>query len=249
MMSSGSALSANAVKPRKSQNTTVMSRRWLSNSFSSDTTSLAICGDRKPLSRFIRSSSATWSLTRCSSVWFQVGEILRLRLNLVVQFLDAQHRAHAGNQGRLIDRLGQIFVGAGVEPGDHVLRGRARGAQYDRDERHRRILFQPPADLEAVELRHFHVEQDEIGNDAASRWPMPLRRRPPEAIRSRAFPSRVTRMSRLVSLSSTTRMRAGLLMRTGGVSRTRCSAQRCTADPGSLQTLRLRRSRFCSAPP
>src|ERR1700761_7133113 len=33
-----------------------------------------------------------------------------------------------------------------------------------------------------------------------------------------------------------------------GVSRMRCSAQRCTADPGSLQTPRVLRSRVCSAP-
>ena len=35
MTSSGSAVSANAVKPRKSQNTTTMSRRWVSRMFSS----------------------------------------------------------------------------------------------------------------------------------------------------------------------------------------------------------------------
>jgi hypothetical protein len=34
----------------------------------------------------------------------------------------------------------------------------------------------------------------------------------------------------------------------GVVSRMRCSAKRCTADPGSFQTQRLLRSRVCSAP-
>ena len=50
-----------------------------------------------------------------------VRQIRRLRLNLVVQRLDPQHRAHARHQSGLIDRLGQIFIGARVEPGNDVL--------------------------------------------------------------------------------------------------------------------------------
>jgi hypothetical protein len=49
------------------------------------------------------------------------GKIPRQDLDLVVELLDAQHRAHAGDQRRLIDRLGEIFVGAGVEPSNDVL--------------------------------------------------------------------------------------------------------------------------------
>ena len=91
------------------------------------------------------------------------GEILGLGLHLIVQFLDPQHRADTRDQRRLVDRLSEIFVGAGIEPGDHVLRRRPRGAQDDRHERHGRIFFQPPAHFEAVELRHFDIKQHQIG--------------------------------------------------------------------------------------
>ena len=59
-------------------------------------------------------------------------EVGRLRLHLIVQRLDAQHRLHAGDQRRLVDRLGQILVGAGFEPGDDVLAVRLGGDQDDR---------------------------------------------------------------------------------------------------------------------
>ena len=61
-----------AVKPRKSQNTTVISRRWLSRTFSppEETMSSAICGERNLLRRSMRSISPNWSATRCSSVRF-----------------------------------------------------------------------------------------------------------------------------------------------------------------------------------
>ena len=72
MVSSGSPLSANGVKPRRSVNTETISRRWLRRKDSSpvSTTSWAICGDRNRRSRPSRSSSATWAATRCSSVVF-----------------------------------------------------------------------------------------------------------------------------------------------------------------------------------
>ena len=59
MTSSGSAVSAKAVKPRRSQNTMVTSLRWLSSSFSppADITSSAICGARKRFSPDMRSIS------------------------------------------------------------------------------------------------------------------------------------------------------------------------------------------------
>ena len=49
-------------------------------------------------------------------------EIGRLRLHLIMQRLDAQNRSHAGDQRRLVDRLGQIFVGPGVETSHDILR-------------------------------------------------------------------------------------------------------------------------------
>ena len=90
--------------------------------------SSAICGDRNRLRRSMRSISASWSATRCSSVrfhWASSSDLRREALGLivhgVVQLLDAQDRAHARDQGRLVDRLGQVFVGADVQTGDDVL--------------------------------------------------------------------------------------------------------------------------------
>ena len=62
-------------------------------------------------------------------------EIGRLRGDLVVQLLDPQHRFHARHQRHLVDRLGQILVGAGVEPGHDVLGVGLGGDQNDRHER------------------------------------------------------------------------------------------------------------------
>ncbi len=84
-------------------------------------------------------------------------------VDLVVQFLDAQHRLHARHQRRLVDRLGQVFVGAGVEPGDDVLAVGLRGHQDDRRERHLLVRLDALGDLDAVELRHHDVEQDQVG--------------------------------------------------------------------------------------
>src|ERR1700683_5558586 len=44
------------------------------------------------------------------------------------------------------------------------------------------------------------------------------------------------------------KMNIGRVVIINPVSRTRCNAKRCTADPGSLQTRRVERSRVCSAP-
>ena len=74
-----------------------------------------------------------------------LGEIGGLRRHLVVQLLDAQHRFHPRHQRGLVDRLGQILVGAGFEPGDHVLGVGLGGHQDDRHERQRRIALEPAA--------------------------------------------------------------------------------------------------------
>ncbi len=92
-----------------------------------------------------------------------LGEFARLRRDLVVQRLQPQHRAHARDQRALIDRLGEIFVGAGVQSRDHVLGVGPRRHQDDRHERQRCIRLEAPAYFDAVDLRHHHVEQDEIG--------------------------------------------------------------------------------------
>jgi Protein of unknown function (DUF3987) len=57
------------VKPRRSQNSAVISRRWLSSCFSVPEATIrsATCGGRKRRSLPMRSISPTWSATRCSS--------------------------------------------------------------------------------------------------------------------------------------------------------------------------------------
>ena len=70
MTSSGSAVSANAVNPRRSRNTTVISRRWLFSGSSAPPVRMASasCGEKKRLSRPRFSSCATCAATRASSV-------------------------------------------------------------------------------------------------------------------------------------------------------------------------------------
>src|SRR6516164_6434456 len=72
--SSGSALSENPVKPRRSQKSAVISRRWLSSCFSDPEATIrsATCGGRKRRSLPMRSISPTWSATRCSSCWLSL---------------------------------------------------------------------------------------------------------------------------------------------------------------------------------
>ena len=94
-------------------------------------------------------------------------ETLVQRLHLVVQRLDAQHGAHAGDQGAVVDRLGEVVVAAGIETGHDVL-GRCLGCHQDyRDEGQAGIGFQPPHHLQPVDLGHHDVEQDQVGQRLA----------------------------------------------------------------------------------
>ena len=90
------------------------------------------------------------------------NEIGGLRAHLVGQLLDPQHRLDPGGERGLVDRLGQIFVGARLEPGDDVLAVGLRGDQDDRRERQIGIGLDLPAGFDAVDLRHHDVEQDQI---------------------------------------------------------------------------------------
>jgi hypothetical protein len=136
------------VKPRRSQNTTVTSHRWLCIGSSPPPLRIASasCGEKNRRSRL------------------QLG---RQRLRAVVKFLDAQHRANARQQRAVVDRLREVLIAAGLEPGDHVLGLAESGHEDDRRERKARIGAQPSADLDAVEPRHHDVEQDEIGRRLA----------------------------------------------------------------------------------
>ena len=74
------------------------------------------------------------------------------------------------------------------------------------------VGLEPLADLDAVDLRHHDVEQDQVGQLLLGGGERLLAVGGLLAARSPAAPSRVIRMSRLVSLSSTIRIRGGLCM-------------------------------------
>jgi hypothetical protein len=72
----------------------------------------------------------------------------------------AQEGAQACQQLPEVERFGDVVVGAGVEPGDPVLDLYA-GSEYQ----HRRLVARGaklPADLEPVDARHQHVEDDRV---------------------------------------------------------------------------------------
>ena len=72
----------------------------------------------------------------------------------------AQHGAYARGQFVGVERLGDVVVGAEVEP-LRLVAGRALGRQQD--DRHRPPLAQLAHDLDAVEVGHDDVQQDDVG--------------------------------------------------------------------------------------
>jgi hypothetical protein len=79
-----------------------------------------------------------------------------------VQFLQAQRRLYPRDERQLIDRLGQIFVGARFEAGHDILAVRLGGDQDDRHEGKARVVLEAAADLDAVDFRHHYVNQDQV---------------------------------------------------------------------------------------
>ena len=172
MTSSGSDVSANAVNPRRSRNTTVTSRRWVSSGSSAPpaTISSASWGEKKRLSRPSRSSWPTCSATRCSSVRFHSASSRRGGgLLLVAQPLLLEAGADARAQQHGVEGLGQIVLGAQLDAADDAVHSRrarrssARGC---------RAASGPPScareHLVAVEARHHHVEQHEVDRGAGA---------------------------------------------------------------------------------
>ncbi len=85
----------------------------------------------------------------------------RMRNSSVTTFSRASERTRA-NQRHFGDRLGQEIVGAGFEAAHAVGRLIERGHHHHRDVVRGRIALEPAAHLEAVHVRHHHVEQHEI---------------------------------------------------------------------------------------
>src|SRR5262249_21655828 len=71
-----------------------------------------------------------------------------------------EHRADARNQLTGTERLGDVVVGADLEPGELVALVYPR---RQHDDRHVRLLAQRPRDVHAVEVRKAQVEDDQIG--------------------------------------------------------------------------------------
>ena len=76
-----------------------------------------------------------------------------------------QQRAQPGQQLLERERLGEVVVGAGVEPLDPVADRVAGGEHEDRQVVARRA--ERAGRLDAVEPRHHHVDHDRVGRDAA----------------------------------------------------------------------------------
>ena len=87
----------------------------------------------------------------------------------------------AGDELRDLERLLDVVVGAGLEPDDDVDRVGARGEHDDRDGRG---PADGAADLEAVEARQHHVEQDQVERLGAEPVEAPPGRRPRRRRRS-----------------------------------------------------------------
>ena len=94
------------------------------------------------------------------------GQLALSLLQCVLESLDAQHRFHARFELGEVDRLRDVVVGTGVQSLDLVLGRIQRGLQDDRDERELLVRFDAPHDFEAIDARHHHVEQDQIGRGA-----------------------------------------------------------------------------------
>ena len=94
-------------------------------------------------------------------------------LDGVVKRLLAQHRSHAREQRLMLERLGQIVVGARVQTLDDISRIGFCGDKDDRDRSQRNVLLEYAHHTDAIELRHHDIEQDQVRPKLArSRQPL-----------------------------------------------------------------------------
>ena len=87
---------------------------------------------------------------------------VRAHAQFVGHHLQARQRAHARDQRHVGDRLGEEIVGAGFQAAHAVGRLVERGHHDDRNMMGRRVRLELAADLEAVHVRHHHVEQHDV---------------------------------------------------------------------------------------
>ena len=74
-----------------------------------------------------------------------------------------EHRPHARRQLPQAEWLGDVVVGADVEPGDAVAFARARRQHDDRNVRGVWARAQDSADFETAQHRQVQIQQDQIG--------------------------------------------------------------------------------------
>ena len=141
MSSSGSVVSANAVKPRRSQYTTTISRRRLFSGSSPlpSTIISASLGEKKRFRRDSRSFSATCSATRRSSVALQSASCAACRcVSSCRRLMRSSDCTRAKSSGWLIGLPRKSSAPAAMPLIRSCLRIE-RGAQHDRQQRRRRI--------------------------------------------------------------------------------------------------------------
>ena len=117
--------------------------------------SSASCGEKKRLSRPSRSSSATLSRTRRSSVWLH-------STSSVVEALLLEARADPGPQERRVEGLRQVVRRAQLDAADHAVELVHRRDHDHRDRPEPVVGLQPLQHLVAVQLRHHDVQQEEV---------------------------------------------------------------------------------------
>jgi hypothetical protein len=91
------------------------------------------------------------------------GEPVLALLELHPQLLDGEVRPYPGQELVELEGLGHVVDGAGFESPDLVDRVRQGCHEDDRDVAGRRVLLEPLARREAVEVGHEDVEQDQVG--------------------------------------------------------------------------------------
>ena len=86
----------------------------------------------------------------------------RAHAQLVGHQFEARKRTHARDQRHVGDRLGEEIVGPGLEAAHPIGRLVERGDHHHRDVVRRQPGLEAAADLEAVHVRHHHVEQHDV---------------------------------------------------------------------------------------
>ena len=88
---------------------------------------------------------------------------------LVRQHLEAHQPLHAAEQGHIVDGLGEKIIGSRLEPAHPVLRLVECRDHHDGNVLGGRILLDAAAHFDAVDARHHHVEQHDVGAGAVHR--------------------------------------------------------------------------------